>query len=279
MPKELTPDEVDATADGLYEKATKIRDAGDHRTAFEMAIAGMRMVRNDIQHRLARRDLAEQNADLVEKSETDALTGLLNLNGYNRAMKHELAEMRRFDGHMVGLAYVDLDGFKAINDTFGHATGDKVLKDVAKRLEECFRTTDMVCRIGGDELVIIMPYKDNNHFPEREVVADWIRDSLSGLYEWDEENQEPYPIGASIGIVSTNDPEIRDLSEVDDLMVEMKKVADQRMYQDKWYNGEYTEENKHELFHPKNERLESLRLKAALDHDGLTIAGPFDLEI
>ncbi|MCB1682262.1 MAG: GGDEF domain-containing protein [Alphaproteobacteria bacterium] len=276
---EITADEVDAMVDSLYERGTRLRDAGDMEGAAHMLRTGMRMFRNDFNLRLQQRDLRKANAELEEFSETDALTGLLNLKGYRRAMKHELSEMRRFDGHVVGLAYIDLDGFKAINDTFGHQMGDKVLKEVARRLEETFRTTDIVCRLGGDEIAIILPYQDNNHFPDREVVANWIRDSLAGLSVWDEEAQEAYPIGASIGFASTNDAELRDLSEPDDLMKTLIEEADKRMFQDKWLDGTYTDEDRYDLKHPKNARLEALRVKAVLEKQGVGIEGPVDFDI
>ena len=276
---EITADEVDAMVDSLYERGTRLRDAGDMEGAAHMLRTGMRMFRNDFNLRLQQRDLRKANAELEEFSETDALTGLLNLKGYRRAMKHELSEMRRFDGHVVGLAYIDLDGFKAINDTFGHQMGDKVLKEVARRLEETFRTTDIVSRIGGDELTVILPYQDNNHFPDREVVANWIRDSLAGLAVWDEEGQEAYPIGASIGFASTNDAELRDLSEPDDLMKTLIEEADKRMFQDKWLDGTYTDEDRYDLKHPKNARLEALRVKAVLEKQGVGIEGPVDFDI
>lgn len=271
---DITTDEVDAMVDGLFERGIRMRDSGDKAGASEMLRTGMRMFRNDFKLRMQHRDLKATNAELEAKSETDALTGLPSLAGFNRAMKHEISELRRFDSHGIALVYVDLDGFKAINDTFGHDMGDKVLKEVAKRLQESFRTTDIVCRIGGDELNVIMPFRDNNHF-EPGQIKEFIRDALAGLYVWDEEGQQPYPIGASIGIASSRDPELEDISEVSDIMLALKKTADARMYQDKWRNGEYTEENKNALFHPKNERLEVLRVKArALHEAALAINGP-----
>ncbi|MCL4679056.1 MAG: GGDEF domain-containing protein [Alphaproteobacteria bacterium] len=265
MVKEVKSEDIDAMADRLFELGIEFRRSGQMALAADMLRTGMRMVRSDMVLRNDRRDLKRANEQLTEKSETDVLTGAPNRAGFERVAIHEISEMRRFNNMEVAFAYVDLDGFKAVNDTFGHEMGDNVLKEVVKRLQESFRTTDIVCRIGGDEIVIIMPFEDNNQFHE-DRATEWIRDALAGLYVWDQEGNQPYPIGASIGLVSSNDPTLEGWSEPHDIMSEMKKLADKRMYEDKWFNGQYTEENKHELFHPKNTRLELLRVKARADH-------------
>lgn len=82
---------------------------------------------------------------------TDPLTGLLNRQGFMETIQ----EMDLFDGGTV--FFVDLDGFKAVNDSLGHAEGDQVLRHVAKRIREQFRSADLVARFGGDEFVIYTP--------------------------------------------------------------------------------------------------------------------------
>ena len=88
---------------------------------------------------------------LRHKAEHDALTDLLNRASFDKLLKlHEDG-----DSHFA-LILVDVDSFKSVNDIYGHAEGDKVLKKVASLLLTMFRSIDYVCRIGGDELAIIM---------------------------------------------------------------------------------------------------------------------------
>jgi diguanylate cyclase (GGDEF)-like protein len=72
-------------------------------------------------------------------------------------MRLALAQARRA-GRSVAVLFIDLDGFKAVNDHFGHAFGDRLLQEVAVRLRECVREDDLVARVGGDEFVLLLPY-------------------------------------------------------------------------------------------------------------------------
>jgi diguanylate cyclase (GGDEF)-like protein len=85
---------------------------------------------------------------LRHEAETDALTGLLNRGSYDRVLKHQ--------GRDIALVLVDVDLFKQINDKWGHEVGDEVLRRVARALREHFRSTDYLCRIGGDEFAVIL---------------------------------------------------------------------------------------------------------------------------
>ena len=86
---------------------------------------------------------------LANKAETDELTGLLNRAGYDRLLEE-------LDMKTVSLLLVDTDKFKGINDTYGHSTGDQVLKKISTSLLGNFRQNDHVCRIGGDEFAVLM---------------------------------------------------------------------------------------------------------------------------
>nr|WP_286180790.1 diguanylate cyclase [Leptothrix sp. C29] len=86
-------------------------------------------------------------------AETDALTGLLNRRGLQQAAGPALARAR--PGHATALFLLDLDGFKPVNDRFGHQAGDQVLAEVARRLQAQVRQSDLVARIGGDEFVVM----------------------------------------------------------------------------------------------------------------------------
>ncbi|MFA7554013.1 MAG: EAL domain-containing protein [Spongiibacteraceae bacterium] len=113
-----------------------------------------------------RKDLAQlvdTRTDQLKVSESklhrlahyDPLTNLPNRNFLEDRFYYALEHARR-DDKVVGVLFLDLDHFKNINDTFGHTVGDKLLQDVAKRILSCVRSSDTVCRLGGDEFIIVL---------------------------------------------------------------------------------------------------------------------------
>jgi diguanylate cyclase (GGDEF)-like protein len=115
---------------------------------------------------------------LQERADTDPLTGLLNRAGLLRAAARELARSAR-SGQPLALAVIDLDGFKKVNDTSGHAAGDRLLADVAAAWSESLRATDVLARQGGDEFVLLLPGAD---FDEAATVLDRLREECD--VEW-----------------------------------------------------------------------------------------------
>ena len=105
----------------------------------------------------------------------DPLTGLPN-----RALLHERAEhaiaVARRSGHLLALLFIDLDRFKTVNDSLGHAAGDSVLREVATRLSRCLREVDMIARHGGDEFVVLL--EDVEKAEEVEQVAARMQEAL-----------------------------------------------------------------------------------------------------
>jgi diguanylate cyclase (GGDEF)-like protein len=86
----------------------------------------------------------------------DGLTGLPNRSMFSKVLSQSISEAHRHE-RPLAVAFLDLDRFKQINDTLGHDAGDQLLKEVATRLKDCVRESDMVARLGGDEFVVLMP--------------------------------------------------------------------------------------------------------------------------
>ncbi len=112
-------------------------------------------------HRL--KDLEQQALHLREDLEVqharvlmDPLTGILNRAGYTEMASKHFARWKRYGG-ALSLGVIDLDLFKEINDRYGHAAGDKVLATVASKLKEVIRESDVLCRFGGEEFVLLLP--------------------------------------------------------------------------------------------------------------------------
>ena len=108
--------------------------------------------------RLQREVTARQQAELQLRhlSETDALTGLANRRAFDLHMTQEFQRFQPYR-HPFSVVMIDIDWFKRINDTFGHAAGDHVLTEFAWRLRDHIRKTDFLARIGGEEFAILMP--------------------------------------------------------------------------------------------------------------------------
>jgi diguanylate cyclase (GGDEF)-like protein len=100
--------------------------------------------------------VAERTAELEKLAYTDSLTGVTNRRAFLNASNEELSRSRRLS-YDVGVMMLDLDHFKAINDTYGHDAGDEVLKQVSKAMSNCLRKEDTLGRIGGEEFAIITP--------------------------------------------------------------------------------------------------------------------------
>jgi two-component system chemotaxis response regulator CheY len=129
----------------------------------------------------ARLRVAERILDLHERLRTqamhDGLTGLLNRAAIVESLSHELERAAR-DSRTLGVVLLDLDHFKRVNDTFGHAAGDAVLREAARRLKSTMRCYDKVGRYGGEEFLIVAPdYSEENIVTLAERVRSCIGDA------------------------------------------------------------------------------------------------------
>lgn len=135
-----------------------------------------------------------KDAEIWRQANYDLLTGLPNRALMTDRLERMVGQARRHSAHVVVL-FIDLDRFKPVNDFFGHALGDLLLHEVARRLETLFRDEDTVARIGGDEFVVLLPGDEANAAGERS--AQRIVDSLSRPFVIADHELE---ISCSVGI-------------------------------------------------------------------------------
>lgn len=110
----------------------------------------------------------------------DALTGLPNRRLFNERITLEMAHAER-DKEMLSVMLLDLDGFKEVNDTFGHSTGDRILTEIGQRLEGVLRKSDTVARMGGDEFLLIIPQMQR--VEDASITADRILEAIRAPFE------------------------------------------------------------------------------------------------
>tara|TARA_R100001377_G_scaffold69639_3_gene44978 strand:+ start:1553 stop:2884 length:1332 start_codon:yes stop_codon:yes gene_type:complete len=159
---------------------------------------------------------------LIHAAGHDSLTGLANRGLFQDRLQRVIARVRRNPGRFA-LLYLDLDKFKGINDLYGHTVGDKLLVEVAKRLQGCIRESDTVARIGGDEFVLLLTNIVNPH--DAKNVAAKIRQVLNKAFKLGDRN---LLIAPSIGIAVY--PENGESAEAllhfaDDAMYQSKRTA------------------------------------------------------
>ncbi|MGK5005313.1 EAL domain-containing protein [Janthinobacterium sp. LB2P70] len=174
------------------------------------AILGAVVVFRDVSHE---RKLSQQ---LSWHATHDTLTGLINRREFERLVAGALHTAKQ-DGHVHALLYLDLDQFKVINDTCGHGAGDVLLQLLAKMLQAQMRDSDILARLGGDELGVLLPHCPLDH---ARVIGEQLRQSIRDFrFAWDSRSFE---LGVSIGMV--------EISQDSKSMSELLSAADQACY-------------------------------------------------
>ncbi|HET8672616.1 MAG TPA: EAL domain-containing protein [Thermoleophilaceae bacterium] len=158
-------------------------------------VGGVLLTTRDVTHR---KELEEQ---LAHRAFHDSLTGLPNRSLFTDRVEHALARQVRGTGQ-VAVLFLDIDDFKTVNDSLGHAAGDVLLVEVAKRLDECLRGGDTAARLGGDEFAILLD--DVSELREAAGVAERVIEALRPPFEIEGKRTFVY---ASVGIaVSAGTP-------------------------------------------------------------------------
>ena len=165
-----------------------------------------------------KRELAVARArvgELEARADVDPLLDILNRRGFERELKRALSHVKRY-GTQAALMFVDLDGFKGINDRYGHAAGDALLKSVARELIGHVRASDVVGRIGGDEFGVLIWRLEG---PQATTKARDLEAKIAnvGIAHGNTRVQ----VAASIGVA----PLVDDVSAADTM-----RAADQAMY-------------------------------------------------
>jgi diguanylate cyclase (GGDEF)-like protein len=150
------------------------------------------------------------------QSRTDAITGVANQRYFMEISGTEAYKASRYN-HPLSLAYLDVDGFKEVNDKFGHTVGDTLIVLIAKTIKENIRASDLVARLGGDEFAILFPVTGGEQI---KVVVRNMRDKLNAAVQ-----EGNYGVTFSIGVVTfiDHDYTIDDvIKKADDLMYSVK---------------------------------------------------------
>jgi len=156
------------------------------------ATASLRAEVERLTHELE--DARAKIAELELHADVDPMLDILNRRGFDRELTRSLAYVKRY-GTPAALLYIDLDGFKAVNDRYGHAAGDELLKLVAGELAAQVRASDLVGRLGGDEFGVLMW---NAAKPQAMMRARDLEVRIEGIaLAW---GGERLSVGASVGV-------------------------------------------------------------------------------
>jgi diguanylate cyclase (GGDEF)-like protein/PAS domain S-box-containing protein len=204
-----------AGVEGMYETTLRRKDGTLRWVEFSQQLIGDGFVLTIVRDGTERKRMEE---GLRALAEYDELTGIFNRRRFQEEVERHVREAKRF-GDPLTLMLIDIDGFKRINDTYGHQTGDKALQVVAHALRDAVRETDLVGRLGGDEFVALLTRADPRGVDR---VVEAFRRSLQ---------LEDVAAGASFGLeasvgVTTSDG-------ATDTFDSLLRRADQAMYEEK----------------------------------------------
>lgn len=187
-------DAVKQMAAGNLEVSVPDSDAGAELNALESGFNAMARSMADA-HKTLQARVDEATSLLAHQALHDPLTGLPNRRAFEQALEDAVAVSRRIGDQGV-LCFIDLDRFKIVNDTCGHAAGDELLRRIARLIRQRVRAEDLICRIGGDEFALIL-----QGCPPGDAlrIAEGLREAVAAFrFTWEGRR---FSIGASIGLV------------------------------------------------------------------------------
>ncbi len=177
-----------------------------------------------LQKELMLRELENQNKLLYEKSITDPLTGLYNREYLNSYLQLKIQEAKK-NSLPLSIAIIDIDFFKKINDTYGHLIGDCILREISNILKENFRSSDIVARYGGEEIVIVFPFMSKEFACRR---LEEIRKKIEN-YSFCGKNSIHITISAGIAELGIEDDMQSLIKKADDNLYRAKKEGRNRV--------------------------------------------------
>jgi len=213
-----SPDEVGQLSRAFDEMTTNLKKSREELEEYSKNLEKKVEERTrDLEIDLNKRRKVEEK--LKKLARVDTLTGCYN-RGYGLELLDRQMKLSHRSKFPLLLAFLDIDKFKPINDNFGHDEGDMVLKEVVKLFKATLREIDIICRMGGDEFLLVFPDNSLKDVPQ-------IKERLNkNLMDLNQTLKKPYQIEFSMGL-SEYDPE-KPLS-----MDELIRIADQKMYEEK----------------------------------------------
>ena len=165
--------------------------------------------------------LQQRVEQLDHLAHQDSLIDLPNRRGFLRELERIIARAARYDAK-AAMLYVDVDGLKAINDSFGHCAGDEALIQVAGLLSSGVRKSDMVARIGGDEFGILLENADENSAHE---TASRLIDLIAGCEFVHDGDELPLSVAIGVGLIGPTDTAATVMARADEEMYRRKAAA------------------------------------------------------
>jgi len=214
----ISPDEVGQLSRAFDEMTTNLKKSREELEDYSRNLEKKVKKRTkDLEIDISKRKKIEEQLEKLAR--VDSLTGC-----YNRRYGLELLDRQIKLSHRskspLLLAFLDIDGFKAINDTFGHEEGDEVLKEVVKLFKSTLREIDIIYRMGGDEFLLIFP---DSSLKEAPLIKERLNKDLTKL---NQTLKKPYKIELSVGLSCYDSANPQPMDE-------LIRIADQRMYEDK----------------------------------------------
>jgi len=170
-------------------------------------------------------DLVAEERRLEEVAARDGLTGLLNRKEV-LSLLTAISEHARHPGDLVAVAYCDIDGFKGVNDSHGHLTGDSVLRSVAQRIRTSVRQDDLVARLGGDEFLVILT--GVHDLDEARAIADKVRVAIAAPLRCGGRDQE-VTVSMGVTMLQSGDTIETLIERADRAMYEAKRSGRNRI--------------------------------------------------